>query len=159
MIAGARCALLSWLDVESDQMRRPSISKKKWGSDQLLIPISFWRTYFRSWQMGYTESIALPRGQGCYCTLYYHSHIIYEPYLFTNISVLCIVCLMHMHTIDDGLWGKQRSQGEKMAFITHQGLFEFRVMAFDLWNGRAVSQRLMQNVFAGSQISSLSTWW
>lgn len=38
---------------------------------------------------------------------------------------------------------------EKMAFITHQGLYEFRVMPFGLTNTPAVFQRLMQQVLSG----------
>ena len=43
---------------------------------------------------------------------------------------------------------------EKTAFITHKGLFEFRVMPFGVTNAPAVFQRLMQRVLAGLQSES-----
>ena len=38
---------------------------------------------------------------------------------------------------------------EKTAFIAHQGLCEFQVMPFGLWNAPAVFKRLMQHVIMG----------
>ena len=48
----------------------------------------------------------------------------------------------------------QADSQEKTAFITHKGLFEFRVMPFGVTNTPAVSQRLMQQVLAGLQSES-----
>jgi len=40
---------------------------------------------------------------------------------------------------------------EKTAFVTHQGLYEFRVMPFGVMNALAVFQHLMQRVLSGIQ--------
>ena len=48
------------------------------------------------------------------------------------------------------------SSQEKTAFVTHKGLFEFRVMPFGVTNAPAVFQRLMQRVLAGLQSVSAS---
>jgi len=42
----------------------------------------------------------------------------------------------------------------KTSFITHKGLFEFRMMPFRVTNAPAVFQRLMQRVLAGLQSES-----
>ena len=43
---------------------------------------------------------------------------------------------------------------EKTAFITHQGLYEFRVMPFGVMNAPAVFQQLMQRVLEGLKTKS-----
>ena len=44
---------------------------------------------------------------------------------------------------------------KKTAFVTHQGLFEFRVMPFGVMNVPAVFQRLMQRVLSGLRFVSV----
>ena len=50
-----------------------------------------------------------------------------------------------------GYWQIQVDEAsqEKTAFVTHQGLFEFRVMPFGLTNAPSVFQRVMQQVLSG----------
>ena len=50
-----------------------------------------------------------------------------------------------------GYWQIQvdKTSQEKTAFVTHQGLFEFRVMPFGLTNAPSVFQRVMQQVLSG----------
>ncbi len=53
--------------------------------------------------------------------------------------------------LDSGFWQIpiERSSQEKMAFITHSDLYQFRVMPFGLVNAPSTFQRLMKAVLAG----------
>ena len=66
--------------------------------------------------------------------------------------------LEYFTTLDlrSGYWQikVQTDSQEKTAFITHKGLFEFRVMPFGVKNSPAVFQRLMQQVLSGLQSES-----
>lgn len=50
-----------------------------------------------------------------------------------------------------GYWQIQVDEAsqERTAFVTHQGLFEFRVMPFGLRNAPSVFQRVMQQILSG----------
>ena len=58
--------------------------------------------------------------------------------------------------LKSGYWRIKVQTGsqEKTAFITHKGLFEFRVMPFGVKNAPAVFQCLMQQVLSGLQSES-----
>ena len=53
--------------------------------------------------------------------------------------------------LKSGYWQMAMNKGdkEKTAFVTHQGLYEFNVMPFDLTNAPSVFQELMNHVLKG----------
>ena len=66
--------------------------------------------------------------------------------------------LKYFTTLDlkSGYWQikVQTDSQEKTAFITHEGLFKFRVMPFGVKNAPAIFQRLMRQVLSGLQSES-----
>ena len=92
-----------------------------------------------------------------FCIDYCHLNLVTKPDMFPLPRMDDLLDLLgrskFFSTLDlaSGYWQVKVHPDlcEKTAFITHQGLYEFKVMLFGLRNVPAVFQRLMQHALSG----------